>query len=332
MATSYDLLKHTKVVWWGPDPDDLNDHPKLFTFKDYENLDKFKTRYTPLQFTITSPEILLMYPNIHQEFQQKRGFLNDSLKFEVTAFVTLHFNRFWRPHNTKSSATDIGYMRIEYQGIDRRDFGLVNFETLLGVMFEMAMYHFGYKFSKMPHAEFSDENYIKYKEYINEIIENADSEGRELIKVESSSNIKQVLLAVKYLHYVEFFKNASPTVLMANEYLIEDIKLWLQFTNQELSNEEMEVIKKRTNTLKTTLSRIDSRFLNKLPIKGIAGGRLTTDAHNIYKDWLAVNGVSNKLVGDKWVIDGTTGINEKREKEDIQDVLEKLDKLEDDTI
>ena len=320
MATGLELGKYTGVSWWGLSPKTIElGKAKPFTKADYKDLDKFKyAQYVPVLFEIDDPFTLLIAPNVTQQQQMKQFETPmESMPFKVEVFTYLYHNRYWRPRLSVTELQNVNYMQINYKGLDRNQLKQISTEYLFEIMFEMAIYHFGYDFNLVPHRPFTDETYTKYKEYYETLSSVLDDNSIPK-KLATKKEMRATLLATEYLHYVDFFGNSSPTKLQASPDLIQDFLKYSDYKDlgykdpKDYSKEDKQTIKEQTdkaNVVKTTVSRIPESIMTRFEDKGIAGGQLTQDAINFYKyynganlldqyngkvDWLIYSALGNK--------------------------------------
>jgi len=304
VVDSTTLLNSTSVSWWGYQPKEISiGTERPMTKADYQNLPKFTGEYTPILFTITDPTVLLLAP---KEIQK-----DNLLNFKVTVSTYLHHNRFWKPAQDIQDRDNKNFMNISFQGIEHNDIPKIKLEYLELVMFEMMMYHLDYDFTEYPHKNFSDERYSRYLTYVEEAREELGSQGVELdlfLPVASKSELKQVLLAVEYLHFIDYFRYQNATTLMATKQLVGDFNYWYKwnYTNS-ISEASREKEAKKKKVLQTTISRISEKVLHRAGGKGTVGGNLTQFAIFTYKNYLQGN-KENNFNQDDWLIFQARGI------------------------
>lgn len=306
MVDSTTLLNSTSVSWWGYQPKVISiGTERPMTKADYLNLPKFTGEYTPILFTITDPAVLMLAPKkIHES-----SFLN----FKVTVSSYLHHNRFWKPEHYTLDSDNKNFMSLNFQGLEHSDIPKIKLEYLELVMFEMMMYHLDYDFTEYPHKNFSDERYSRYLNFVEEAREELGLPGVELdlfLPVASKSELKQVLLAVEYLHFIDYFRYQNATTLMATKQLVGDFNYWYKwnYTNS-ISEASREKEAKKKKVLQTTISRISEKVLHRAGGKGTVGGNLTPFAIWTYKYYLQANNENKaKPKQDDWLVFQARGI------------------------
>ena len=290
MATSTELSKFTSVSWWGVEPKaTVFGEEKPFTKDDYKDLNKFaRGVFTPLLFEITDPFTLLMPPNVTQEEQAKHFEQPPAnLDFKVTVFTYLYQNRYWRPQLSVEELGNVNYMQVNYNGIARNQLKHINAEYLFEVMFEMALYHFGYNFNLVPHPKFTDKTYDNTVEYITGL---KDVNPDIPYKIPTKKEMRATLQAVEYLHYVDFFGNSSPTVLQGTKSLLKNYNSYYQYKyHDQAPKKVLDERKKKADVIKTTISRIPDNIMTRYSTTGVAGGMLSKLAIDFYKHYLSGN-------------------------------------------
>ena len=292
MSDSKTLLKSTSVGWWGVDPDEMDlSNPLPFTVEEYKNLEdtRFDNKYIPILFTINDPTLFGLPPKLPQSNDVG---IPPYLKFKLTVFTYLYQNRFWRPAQDLSYGDNWNYMSINFQAVEHNDLPKMNMSILENLMFEMAMFHFGYDFTEYPHKQYSDELYEKYTEFCIEKQQAMEEIGVTDIKFDPASKktVKQVLLAIEYLHFIDRFRYSQATTLMATPQLVGDYNYWWKWFYTNSLDEIKEERKKKLKVLQTTLSRIEPDVLTRLGIKGTVGGQLTDRAIRVYQNWIQSQG------------------------------------------
>ena len=289
MATSTELSKFTSVSWWGVEPKATPlDEKKPFTKDDYKGLNKFSRGvFTPLLFEITDPFTLLMPPNVTQE-EQRKAFPNDfNVNFKVTVFTYLYQNRYWRPQLSVAELQNLNYMQVNYNGVARNQLKHINTEYLFEVMFEMALYHFGYKFTLVPHPKFTDKTYDNTVQYITGL---KDVNPDIPFQIPTKKEMRATLQAVEYLHYVDFFGNSSPTVIQGTKSLLKNYNSYYQYKyHDQAPKKVLDERKKKADVIKTTISRIPDNIMTRYSTTGVAGGMLSKLAIDFYKHYLSGN-------------------------------------------
>ena len=319
-----ELERDAQVKWWGLNPKSLDPATAIpMTKDDYKTIPHFAGDFTPLLFEVRNPLLLVMPPNASQREQLDNKLLDPSLKFKVTVITYLHQNRFWKPQLTEYELGNVNYMQVLYNGLERRDLPLVNLEVLFNVMFEMAMVKIGYDFTKTPHKPVNKATYKKYVEFVNQFTDNlkkSDSYDNDELEelgiyptIATEKEMKDTILVAEYLHYVDFFKNSSPTVLMAkgNHFLLHDVNEWFDYRFRDFDaegyEEKLAKIKKRAGVVRTRLTRIEKDLLVKLDTTGVAGGQLTSKAMEFYRHWLLAHTDKNRLYTVDWLVIQATG-------------------------
>lgn len=293
---SLSVKELTSVGWWGEHPEHIDLNASVpFTVEEYKKLEgrRFNNNYIPLLFTIESPTMIGLPPKILQE-------VPEHLEFRLTVFTYLFQNRFWRPANDLHFGQNTNYMSINFQGVEHNDLPKVHMKFLETVIFEMAMYHFGYDFTEYPHEKFSEESYAQYETWCNEMHEKWNEESGLEFNVASKKTVKQVLLAVEYLHFIDRFRYAQATTLMANPRLVGDFNYWWKWNYTDSIEKEKEELKKKIKVLQTTLSRIDLDILMRMGSKGSVGGQLSSEAILIWKHWVSSQG--KEEIENQWGI------------------------------
>lgn len=289
MATSTELSKFTSVSWWGVEPKATPlDEKKPFTKDDYKGLNKFSRGvFTPLLFEISDPLTLLMPPNVTQE-EQRKAFPNDfNVNFKVTVFTYLYQNRYWRPQLSVAELQNLNYMQVNYNGVARNQLKHINTEYLFEVMFEMALYHFGYRFTLVPHPKFTDKAYENTVEYITGL---KDVNPDIPFQIPTKKEMRATLQAVEYLHYVDFFGNSSPTVIQGTKSLLKNYNSYYQYKyHDQAPKKVLDERKKKADVIKTTISRIPDNIMTRYSTTGVAGGMLSKLAIDFYKHYLSGN-------------------------------------------
>ena len=309
-----ELERDTQVKWWGLNPKSLDPAKAIpMTKDDYKTIPYFAGDFTPLLFEIRNPLILMMPPNISQREQLDNKLLDPSAQFKVTVITYLHQNRFWKPQLTENELGNANYMQVLYNGLERRDLPLVNMEVLFSTMFEMAMVKIGYDFTKKPHKSVNKVTYQKYLDWISQFKEQVDDKELEEFGVNptiaTEKEMKDTILVAEYMHYVDFFKNSSPTVFMAtgNHFLLHDINEWFNYRFRDFNEEKLAKIKKRAGVVRTRLTRIEKDLLVKLDTTGVAGGQLTSKAIEFYRHWLLAHTEKNRRTKSDWLVIQATG-------------------------
>ena len=126
--------------------------------------------------------------------------------------------------------------------------------------------------------------------------------------------MKDTILVAEYLHYVDFFKNSSPTVFMAtgNHFLLQDANEWFGYRYSDFNDEKLEKIKKRAGVVRTRLSRIEKDLLVKLDTLGVAGGELTSKAKDFYRHWILAHNRDMNMPSADWLVIQATGTKVKK--------------------
>ena len=290
MSDSQTLHNATSVAWWGHNANDVEfGNEKPFTSKDYQKLPKFDGLYTPLLFTIEDPTLVGLPPKEQHD--------NDFLNFKIEVYTHFHYNRFWRPKNDFSIGANQNYMQINFKGVEHSDIPLIKLSVVERVMFEMAMYHFNWDFTEWPHKQVSTENFKSYVEYVekereefalsNTQLAEIDLNMEEILPLASKKEMKATILAVEYLHFIEYFRFQNATTLMATPQLVGDYNYWWKWTyTNSISEKAKEERNKKKKVLQTTISRIDDYILERAMGKGNVGGKLTLFAQKNYTNWI----------------------------------------------
>ena len=290
MANSTELSKFTSVSWWGVEPKSTPlGEEKPFTKDDYKDLDKFAPQqYVPLLFTITDPLTLLIPPSATQE-EQKKEFeeFPSHLDFKVSVLTYLYQNRYWRPQLSAEEVQNINYMQVNYQGLARNQLKHMNAEYLFEVMFEMALYHFGYNFNLVPHDKFTDKTYDNTVQHITGF---KDVNPDIPLEIPTKKEMRATLQAVEYLHYVDFFGNSSPTVIQGTKSILKNYNSYYQYKyHDQAPKKVLDERKKKADVIKTTISRIPDNVMTRYSTTGVAGGMLTGLAVDWYSHYLSGN-------------------------------------------
>ena len=314
-----ELERDAQVKWWGLNPTELDPNKAVpFQKKDYKTFPHFAGGFTPLLFEIRNPLILIMPSNASQREQIDNKILDHSLKFKVEVVTYLHHNRFWKPQLSVNELGSINYMQVNYKGLERRDLPLVNMEVLFETMFELAMIKFGYDFTMTPHKPVNKSTYRKYLDWITWFKSEVDDKELEDYGVNplvaTEKEMKDTILVAEYLHYVDFFKNSSPTVFMAtgNHFLLQDANEWFGYRYSDFNDEKLEKIKKRAGVVRTRLSRIEKDLLVKLDTAGVAGGQMTNKAIEFYRHWLLAHDKNKSMPTSDWLVIQATGTKVKK--------------------
>ena len=313
MSDKLALQNGTKISWWGLLPQSMDvgaDVP--LTSENFQKIPKFDGEYTPLLFTITDPTLVGLPPKMQQK--------NDWLNFEVEIQTYLYHNRFWKPQNDFNEEHNVNFMQINFKGIEHRDIPKIKLPVIERLMFEMAMYHLKWDFTDWPHKQVGEENYQSYVEDMESIRAELDIfpdfDLDTVAPLASKKEMKQILLAVEYVHFVEYFRYQNATTLMATPQLVGDYDYWWKwmYTNS-ISEKSKEDRNKKKRVLQTTLSRIDEKVLTRYAKKGTVGGDLTGFAFKSYTNWIKSNYKNDYGVQDDWAILGAVGVgNTKEEK------------------
>ena len=178
-------------------------------------------------------------------------------------------------------------MQVNYNGVARNQLKHINAEYLFEVMFEMALYHFGYRFTLVPHPKFTDKAYENTVEYITGL---KDVNPDIPFQIPTKKEMRATLQAVEYLHYVDFFGNSSPTVIQGTKSLLKNYNSYYQYKyHDQAPKKVLDERKKKADVIKTTISRIPDNIMTRYSTTGVAGGMLSKLAIDFYKHYLSGN-------------------------------------------
>lgn len=316
MSDSQTLHNATSVEWWGFNPKHIElGKEKPMTKAEFQELPKFSGHYTPIIFKITDPTLLLLPPRLFEDERE------DFQKFQVTILTNLLHNRFWKPQGNPMTDLNKNYMSINFQGIEHNDMNKIKMSILETRMLEMAMYHLGWDFTDYPHKPVTDETYKKYERWIleqrSEMVLDDEDLATGVYPLATKSQMKKILLACEYLHFVEYFRFNNATTFMANPRLVGDYQyFWKYVYTKSISKAEKEKLHKVKRTLQTTISRIDDEILNRThnKDKGVVGGMLTDFAIKSYGHWLQADLEFDMLNQKKWLVEMAFGKDTKVKK------------------
>ena len=278
MITSDELQQNTRVLW--------GKENTPFTKNDYKDLNKFQGNYTPIKFVIDDPKIFLIPENVDIQLAKLTASSENKpfpeyLNFKLQIQTSLFMNRFWKHRNGRVNES-LNFMTINLQGIEWSELKFLNMEYIKEILFAMSIYHFGYDFTLLPHKKVTDETFERYKLFMKTF--QYDNTG-ETIPIASKSEMKAVLLAIEYLHYLEFFGKKHIKQYMVDTTIIKEFNNW--FTWQNLTSEEKnqnQSLVDKVNVLKTTINRIPEEILIRFG-RGKAKGELTKLAREHYMYW-----------------------------------------------
>ena len=95
----------------------------------------------------------------------------------------------------------------------------------------------------------------------------------------SKKEIRQILLAVKYLHFVDLFQWRKPiSYFLANQELVESPKALDDFYAMEKGSKKRKEYERKANALRVDISSISKDLFEKEKDKGTIGGKLTKKA------------------------------------------------------
>ena len=318
MVDSQALHKSTSVEWWGFNPKHIDlGKEKPMTKAEFRELPKFSGHYTPIIFKITDPTLLQLPPRFFEDERE------EFQKFQVTVLTNLHHNRFWKPLGNPMTDENRNYMSINFQGIEHNDMNKIKMSILETRMLEMAMYHLGWDFTDYPHKPVRDESYEKYEMWIHEKraelpnVSNDESFAEDVYPLATKSQMKKILLACEYLHFVEYFRFNNATTFMANPRLVGDYQyFWNYVYTNSISKAEKDKQQKIKRSLQTAISRIDNDILNRThnKDKGVVGGMLTDFAIKSYELWLSADLEQDMLYQNKWLVEMAFGKDTKVKK------------------
>lgn len=318
MVDSQALQKSTSVEWWGFNPKDVElGKERPMTKAEFQELPKFSGHYTPIIFKITDPTLVLLPPRIFEEERE------EFQKFQVTVLTNLHHNRFWKPQGNLMTDENKNYMSINFQGIEHNDMNKIKMSILETRMLEMAMYHLGWDFTDYPHKPVRDDSYKKYETWIHEKraeLTNVSSDEdfeEKVYPLATKSQMKKILLACEYLHFVEYFRFNNATTFMANPRLVGDYQyFWNYVYTNSISKADKDKQQKIKRTLQTAISRIDDDILNRThnKEKGVVGGMLTDFAIKSYELWLSADLEESMIYQNKWLVEMAFGKETKVKK------------------
>ena len=155
---------------------------------------------------------------------------------------------------------------INIQGLEPQQYKHFNFETLNLCMWELGLEAFGFNAGRLP-IEFSDSGLANYNKIVDE--------KKRLSKKE----VRQLLLAVKYLHFVDLFQWRKPiSYFLANQELVESPKALDDFYAMEKGSKKREQYERKANALRVDISSISKELFVKEKDKGTIGGKLTKKA------------------------------------------------------
>lgn len=311
MSDSQTLHNATSVEWWGFNPKHIDlGKEKPMTKADFQDLPKFTGHYTPIIFKITDPTLLLLPPRMFEEERQ------EFQKFQVTVLTNLHHNRFWKPQGNPMTDENKNYMSINFQGIEHNDMNKIQMSVLEKLMLEMAMYHLDWDFTDYPHKPVNEDTYQKYHNWIQKkreelpIVSSEEDFAEKVYPLVTKAQMKKVLLACEYLHFVEYFRFNNATTFMANPRLVGDYEYWWKYVyTNSISKAEKDKQHKIKRTLQTNISRIDSDVLNRShnKDKGVVGGMLTDFAIKCYENWLSSDLEEEMMYQNKWLVEMAFG-------------------------
>ena len=191
----------------------------------------------------------------------------DMEEFKVTVTCVLKGNRFFN-------------YNISTEGLHKHNLQLLDEYFIRMGVWELAMKEFKYDLG-FSFLTYSDDQYDKYWNHLGFGVNSI-----------SKSNMKALILATDYLKFVDFFEYKMAMVWLANkDYLSKGFKTYLDFYDVP-----KEVVKKRTDVMRTTVGRIPSDLLIKAGGKGNIGGTLSANAEQNIFLYVQANNSSSKLV------------------------------------
>ena len=155
---------------------------------------------------------------------------------------------------------------INIKGLEPKQYKHFDFETLNLCMWELALEAFNFNAGRLP-VRFSEQGLAQYNKVV--------SEKKRLSKKE----VRQILLAVKYLHFVDLFQWRKPiSYFMANEELVESSQALDEFYNLKKNSKKRKEYERKANALRVDISTISKDLFVKEKDKGTIGGKLTKKA------------------------------------------------------